>query len=314
MLELEPPRHTRLRGLVLRAFTARRIAGAGARDRGAGAWADRPLPRGPVDLLPAFAQPIPVIVIARLLGVPEADADQLLAGRTPWSPCTRPAAAARSRRTRRGGARVRDFLRPHVAERRARPARRPDHRPDRAEAEGEQLSPDELIATCDPAAERRARGDGARAWQRHRRLLEAGHRATGRRPKRRWRRRCASTRRCTCSPAGPMRGASSTAMASRPATEVGLLLGRGGTATPPPSDRPASSTPPAPPAPMWPSGAGSTSDRRRPPRPAGDGASRFRRCSRRCPRLRLAEAAANTPTSTISTGCRRSGCRAWNWD
>ena len=47
MLELEPPRHTRLRPpLVLRAFTTRRIKGAGPRDRNAHPCADRRLPRG----------------------------------------------------------------------------------------------------------------------------------------------------------------------------------------------------------------------------------------------------------------------------
>ncbi len=81
MLELEPPAHTRLRGLVLRAFTSRRIAGLGpdihqlCHD-----LIDR-FPAGPFDLLTAYAQPLPVIIIARLLGVPEQDADRLLA----WS-------------------------------------------------------------------------------------------------------------------------------------------------------------------------------------------------------------------------------------
>ena len=77
MLEREPPVHTRLRGLVLRAFTSRRINGLAPEiaalshqlidDMGAN-----------VDLLPTFAERLPVIIIARLLGVPEDHADQLL--------------------------------------------------------------------------------------------------------------------------------------------------------------------------------------------------------------------------------------------
>ncbi|MEL6570290.1 MAG: cytochrome P450 [Pseudomonadota bacterium] len=81
MLELEPPTHTRLRSQVLRAFTSRRIAGLGPE---IAVLADRLIdafPTEPFDLLEAFAKPLPVIVIARLLGVPETDAPQLLA----WS-------------------------------------------------------------------------------------------------------------------------------------------------------------------------------------------------------------------------------------
>jgi cytochrome P450 len=67
----EPPDHTRPRDLVLRAFTRRRIAalapGIAALATG---LADR-LEAPEADLLPAFARPLPVIVIARLLGVPE---------------------------------------------------------------------------------------------------------------------------------------------------------------------------------------------------------------------------------------------------
>lgn len=78
MLELEPPRHTRLRGQVLRAFTSRRIA---ALEPGIEALAHELIdafPPGPLDLLDAFARPLPVRVIARLLGVPETDAPDLL--------------------------------------------------------------------------------------------------------------------------------------------------------------------------------------------------------------------------------------------
>ncbi|QQA41200.1 cytochrome P450 [Pelagovum pacificum] len=78
MLELEPPRHTRLRGLVLRAFTSRRIAGTEG-------WVSEicrdltaRFPAGPFDLLDAFCRQIPVLVIARLLGVPEARADDMV--------------------------------------------------------------------------------------------------------------------------------------------------------------------------------------------------------------------------------------------
>ncbi|MEO1001053.1 MAG: cytochrome P450, partial [Pseudomonadota bacterium] len=77
MLEREPPAHTRLRGLVTRAFTSRRIAALGP---GIAALAHELIDGmgAEADLLPAFAEPIPVRVIARLLGVPEEMAPQLL--------------------------------------------------------------------------------------------------------------------------------------------------------------------------------------------------------------------------------------------
>ena len=78
MLELEPPDHTRLRGLVLRAFTSRRIEGmAGEIEAIAHGLIDR-LPDGDFDLLDGFANLLPVIVISRLLGVPDDMAPQLL--------------------------------------------------------------------------------------------------------------------------------------------------------------------------------------------------------------------------------------------
>ncbi|RST87308.1 cytochrome P450 [Aquibium carbonis] len=71
LLEREPPVHTRLRGLVNRAFVSRQIERLRPRVEALahalidGFEADRR-----VDPLPAFATPIPVTVIAEMLGVP----------------------------------------------------------------------------------------------------------------------------------------------------------------------------------------------------------------------------------------------------
>ena len=78
LLELEPPRHTRLRALVARAFTSRAVASlAPGVEALCHALIDA-FPEGPFDLMPAYAERVPVVTIARLLGVPEGDADDLL--------------------------------------------------------------------------------------------------------------------------------------------------------------------------------------------------------------------------------------------
>ena len=149
MLELEPPRHTRLRGLVLRAFTSRRIRALGPEIAALATRLAAALPEGEVDLLPAFCQQLPVIVIARLLGVPESMAGKLLA----WSNAmVAMYQAGRSRATEEAAAAAAGdfaaFLRGYIAERRARPADDLITHLIAAEAEGQRLSADELISTC----------------------------------------------------------------------------------------------------------------------------------------------------------------------
>ena len=71
LLELEPPEHTRLRSLINRAFVSRQVERLAPRIDGlANGLIDRFEGRGEADLLEHFATPIPVIVIAELLGVP----------------------------------------------------------------------------------------------------------------------------------------------------------------------------------------------------------------------------------------------------
>ena len=84
MLNADPPAHTRLRKLVTKAFTARRIAGLRPRveaiteslldaveaELGAGGGAET------IDQIESFAFPLPVTVICELLGVPARDQAQ----------------------------------------------------------------------------------------------------------------------------------------------------------------------------------------------------------------------------------------------
>lgn len=74
LLMLDPPDHTRLRGLVSRAFTPRVVEGLRPRVE---ALAEELLERveaaGEMELVRDFAAPFPVIVIAELLGLPRED-------------------------------------------------------------------------------------------------------------------------------------------------------------------------------------------------------------------------------------------------
>jgi cytochrome P450 PksS len=74
MLDLDPPDHTRLRGLVQKAFTPRLVERM--RERVAsltGELLDAALRRGRVDLIRDYALPIPTTIIAEMLGVPAGD-------------------------------------------------------------------------------------------------------------------------------------------------------------------------------------------------------------------------------------------------
>jgi cytochrome P450 len=150
LLELEPPEHTRLRTLINRAFVSRQVERLAPRIAAlAHESIDRFIDAGQIDLLEHFATPIPVIVIAELLGAPASLAAQLLE----WSHRMvamyqfgvtrevedRAAAAARE---------FADFLRGYVRERRATPRDDLISQLISAEAENARLSEDELIATC----------------------------------------------------------------------------------------------------------------------------------------------------------------------
>jgi cytochrome P450 len=74
LLSVDPPDHTRLRSLVSRAFTVRRVEHLRPRiQQITDELLDAMLPHGRADLLESFAFPLPITVICELLGVPEMD-------------------------------------------------------------------------------------------------------------------------------------------------------------------------------------------------------------------------------------------------
>ncbi len=77
MLVLDPPDHTRLRSLVTKAFTARRVEAMRPQIAAVvDALLDRVQPQGGMDVIKDFAHRLPIIVICDMLGIPEADREQ----------------------------------------------------------------------------------------------------------------------------------------------------------------------------------------------------------------------------------------------
>jgi cytochrome P450 len=82
MLDVEPPGHTRLRRLVSKAFTPRMVEGLRGRVHELAEELVRGLvDKGGGDLIAEVAEPLPVTVIAEILGIPESDRHLL----RPWS-------------------------------------------------------------------------------------------------------------------------------------------------------------------------------------------------------------------------------------
>nr|WP_321508820.1 cytochrome P450 [uncultured Celeribacter sp.] len=154
MLELEGDRHKRLRGLVLRAFTSRRIkALVSDLEEIANDLIDQ-FPEStskdaPFDLLTGFCKMVPVRIICRLLGVPENMSEQLLEWSNAMVAVYTP---ARTRTIEDAAARAATefsaFMRAYVEERRSQPADDLITSLIAAEEGGEKLTTDELITTC----------------------------------------------------------------------------------------------------------------------------------------------------------------------
>ncbi|MEW9549970.1 cytochrome P450 [Nonomuraea sp. NPDC050783] len=143
-LRLDPPDHTRLRALVSRAFTPRMVERLRPRVEAIAAGLLAALP-GEADLVSGFAYPLPVMVITEMLGVPPEDRERFRG----WSE-----ALARGldpmlteeliSKTGRAGSEFRDYFRRLTELRR----RRPGNDLLSALVQVEELTEDELLATC----------------------------------------------------------------------------------------------------------------------------------------------------------------------
>jgi cytochrome P450 len=85
IIELDPPLHDRIRGLVARAFTPRRIDELEPRIEAiASELIDDLAPRGRVDIVEAFAWPLPLRVLGELFGFPREDLERIHRWRNDW--------------------------------------------------------------------------------------------------------------------------------------------------------------------------------------------------------------------------------------
>lgn len=153
MIHMDPPDHTRLRSLVNKAFTPRAVdAMAGRIQHMVDGFLDAVQVRGGMDAIQDLAYPLPVTVIAEMLGVPPGDRDRfkkwsdevsmVLSGDAASLPpeVLRQAQAARSELV--------EYFRVIVAQRREKPGDDLLTALVRAEEDGGRLTEEELYSTA----------------------------------------------------------------------------------------------------------------------------------------------------------------------
>jgi cytochrome P450 len=152
MLFRDPPDHTRLRGLVNKAFTPRAVEALRSQiHQIVERLLDNVRGEPSFDLITDFAYPLPVLVICELLGVPEEDRH----GFGVWSAALGKALdnvtipdATVLQRGNEAAAGLTDYFRELVRSRRGIPAEDLLHGLVGAEEQGDRLSEEELLSTC----------------------------------------------------------------------------------------------------------------------------------------------------------------------
>ncbi|MFG1641252.1 cytochrome P450 [Amycolatopsis sp. NPDC049252] len=119
ILQMDPPDHTRLRTLVAKAFTMRRVELLRPRvvELATGLIADMKAAGAPADLVDAYALPIPVAVICELLGVPVGDRPKFRV----WSDAALSTSGLTPEEFERNREELRDYMRGLIAEHREQP-------------------------------------------------------------------------------------------------------------------------------------------------------------------------------------------------
>jgi cytochrome P450 len=148
MLRMDPPDHTRLRSLVSKAFTPRAVESLRPRVEGlVREMLDEAESRGEMDIVTDLGVPLPIIVIAEMLGIPAEDREHFKR----WSDgVARGLNANTMEQVRVAGAaskELEEYLRPIAEERRANPREDLLSSLLAAEEEGDKLSMDEVFAT-----------------------------------------------------------------------------------------------------------------------------------------------------------------------
>ncbi len=150
-LWMEPPDHTRLRGLVSKAFTLRTIENLRPRvEQVVDELVDQAVAAGEVDLIEALAYPLPLTMICELLGVPADDhptvrrmSEGIARGLDPDVLLTPEEVAARTEAARE----FIEFFGALIAQRRAQPRDDLISALAAVEAEGDRLAAHEMLAT-----------------------------------------------------------------------------------------------------------------------------------------------------------------------
>jgi cytochrome P450 len=146
LLSMDPPHHTRLRTLVAKAFTLRRVEAMRPRVRelAEGLVGEMIAHGAPADLVDLFALPLPVAVICELLGVPVEDRPKFRA----WSDRLLSTARITPEEFMANREELRDYMRALIAERRVAPAEDLMSALIAARDEQDRLSELELVDLC----------------------------------------------------------------------------------------------------------------------------------------------------------------------